>query len=219
MWPMRARRRLGRIVNHDPRSRAFPAPSAVVRRTVLHPLQGPILNQGALGGCTGFAAAHAMNTGPMRRPSRPLLGFDDAVALYSLATTKDKIAGTYPPTDCGSSGLGVAKALREKGLITAYRHAFGLDHCLDALTLSPVLIGTNWYTSMYKVDTDGFLNVSGDVVGGHEWCAIGVDVQGEFIWAVNSWGSRWANDGMFKVRWSDLDRLLHEDGDVTVLQP
>ena len=209
---------LGRVVNHDPRSRQFPAPGSDRLRSVTHRKYGPILDQGNLGSCTGNAACAALNTAPLKKRGRTMVE-DDAVRLYSRATVLDPFDGQYPPTDTGSSGLSVAKACVEEGLCSSYTHAFGLDHALAALVERPILVGTNWYSSMMQPDPSGYLHIEGDPVGGHEWCVFGIDVEHERVVAVNSWGPGWGDRGRFFLSFDALNRLLSEDGDVTVLMP
>jgi hypothetical protein len=82
--------------------------------------------------------AGALMTEPLWRKGRKL---DEVQAriLYGMATKLDGLPGTFPPDDTGSSGLGVAKAAKALGYISAYHHAFGLEHALAALTLGPVI--------------------------------------------------------------------------------
>ncbi|NED51184.1 hypothetical protein G3I24_09730, partial [Micromonospora aurantiaca] len=79
---------------------------------------------------------------PAGAPARPTgvasTDEDQARALYSAATRLDEFDGEWPPTDTGSSGLGVAKACKRAGLISGYRHAFGLNAALTALAEQPV---------------------------------------------------------------------------------
>lgn len=208
---------LGRHVEHDPRSRAFPATSLVspAVRSVRWPHYGPVLDQGGLGACTGFALAQCLNTGPLHDRSRHL-DAANAEELYSLATTLDGIAGHWPPTDTGSSGLAVAKAAVAKGYIRSYRHAFGLDHLLGALQFGPVIVGTDWREGMDTPDHDGTVHATGAVRGGHEWLALGVDLEHCYVIGLNSWGPSWGMGGAFRVQLADMRSLLAHDGDVTV---
>jgi len=211
---------LGRHLHpaHDARSLSWPAETAPVR-TLVHRHEGPVLDQGDLGSCTGNACAQALNTQPLRPVGRRLLAEVDAVALYSLATCHDPFPGVWPTEDTGSDGLSVAKAARRFGLIRSYRHAFGLDHMLGALMRAPLIVGTKWTSGMFVPDADGFVRPTGDVVGGHEWMVYGVDVEGRFVHALNSWGPGWGIGGSFRVRWDDLQELLADRGDATQLVP
>jgi hypothetical protein len=205
---------LGRLVQHDPRSLAFPAELAPLR-TVTHRHYGPVLDQGELGSCTGNAIAQALNCTPLRR-GRVLLTEADAVKLYSRATVLDEFDGSYPPEDTGSSGLAVCKAAKEAGLIKAYHHAFGVDQALAALVLSPIIIGVPWYDEMFFPDSNGYLNIRGDMVGGHEVSLIAINVKKERVTLLNNWSSQWGINGRAYLRFADLDALLKQQGDATV---
>lgn len=207
---------LGRLVEHDPRSKAFPADvTGVVIHDVLHQRHVPVFDQGDLGSCTGNAAAGCMASGPWTHKTTE----KDAVTLYERATHLDGIAGVYPPNDTGSSGLAVMKAVRENQWIGAYHHCFSLHACLAALQTTPVIAGVNWYEGFDHPAPDGTVRIAGGVRGGHEVCLLGVDVEHNLIRAVNSWGSSWGDKGFFSWTWADFDRLLHEHGDVTVPVP
>ena len=203
---------------HDPRSRAFPAATAALR-TVVHQHEGPVLDQGSVGSCTGNATAQALNTAPLLPPGRRLLAEADAIGIYSWATHHDPFPGVYPPTDTGSDGLNVAKAAKHLGLISTYRHAFGLQHALGALVLAPLIIGVAWHQSMFTVPASGVLSCTGPVVGGHEVALIGLDVEAETVMILNSWGAGWGDQGTARLRWADLGSLLAQQGDATVLVP
>lgn len=206
---------LGRNVNHDPRSLDFPAKTAPVDKPVSHHHYGAILDQGNLGSCTGNAMAQAINTLPLHYKGEKLLKEADAVDLYSRATQIDDAPGQYPPTDTGSNGLSVAKAAQQKGLITSYSHAFGLDHALGALQLSPFLFGTNWYEDMFNPDSKGFVHPGGEIAGGHE--IVCVRDTGKYLQFLNSWGKGWGLAGRFNLSYADFEDLLADQGDVTVV--
>jgi len=206
---------LGRKVNHDPRSRSFPAPRAAVRRPVLHRRYSPVLDQGTLGSCTGNAMAQAINMTPLHIPRTPYLKQADAIALYSRATQIDPFRGSFPPADTGSDGLSACKAAKERGLITGYRWAFGFEHTLDALQLGPVLIGTTWHESMFIPDGRGFVWPNGDAAGGHEYVLMGDDTKGRLTF-LNSWGRNWAKAGRFYMDYPTFRALLSDHGDAAV---
>jgi hypothetical protein len=218
---------LGRRVQHDDRSRGFPAAMGRVQSKV-HRHDGPVLDQGQLGSCTGNAAAQALNFEVLRRPAnRRLLTEDDAVSYYSWATHHDPVPGFYPPDDTGSSGLAVARALRHEGLVTSYRHAFGLSHAIGALMHGPLIVGTDWYKGMFDPTPDGFVTPTGAIVGGHEWVLYGVDITTQTVRALNSWSSGWGiadadaglDGGTWRMTYATLSTLLADQGDAVVLVP
>lgn len=207
---------LGRTLWHDPKSRLYPARTAIRRFSVTHRHLGSVLDQGNLGSCTGNSLAQVLNTmGAHRVPSR-LYKEADAVHFYSRGTNEDEFVGDYPPSDEGSSGNGVCLAAWKDGVLDRYEHCFGLDHTLNTLVLRPVMIGVNWYTGMFFTDTNGFLWPSGQVEGGHEPALIGVNFKLRYVTLLNSWGKHWGRQGRAYMTFDTLDRLLHEDGDVTV---
>lgn len=210
---------LGRLVEHDPRSRQFPARAKADIRDKMWRKYGPTLDQGTLGSCTGNAAAHAMNAAPYRAPhaGRPLLKQADAVSIYQDATILDPFPGTYPPEDTGSSGLAVAKVLRNRGYIDGYSHAFSVEQALGALMLGPLLFGTYWHGSMFEPDARGYVHPDGSIYGGHEVLIIGYT--GKTVHLLNSWGKGWGQGGRFKLTLEDFTALMLNDGDVTALRP
>ena len=217
---------LGRNVNHDSRSRffAYVAPTSVQLKTTIHQRNIPVLNQGALGSCTGNATVGAIGTTPNFEAINKLnvvLDEELAVAIYGDATIIDPFSGAYPPEDTGSDGLSVAKVAKKRGLISGYTHAFDLNSALVALMNGPLITGTNWYSSFDYPNSDGTVTISpgAQVEGGHEYCAYGIDVEKKEILLVNSWGPRWGNAGTFRMSWDTWGRLLSEQGDVTIFVP
>jgi hypothetical protein len=210
---------LGRNVEHDPRSRMFSfTPRAEVPiRTKSWTRYGPVLDQGNVGACTGFAAAHAMNCKPNYVKGEGTLDNLQALGIYSVATALDEFPGTWMPTDTGSSGNGACKALLAAGLITEYRWAFGIDHLLQSLMHSPVMVGTWWYDSMFYPTETGRLNVGGSRAGGHEYLITGIaSLRDRTLWLQNSWGAGWGLKGRALITFADMDRLLREDGDCVI---
>jgi hypothetical protein len=82
--------------------------------------------------------------------------------------------------------------------------------------LSPVITGTNWYSGMFTPKLGGLVEISGNVVGGHEYEVVGIDVEHKLVKCANSWGTTWGDKGFFYMTWDTWGRLLSEQGDVTV---
>lgn len=203
-------RRLGRHVNHDPRSRKFTAPVGDIK-TVMWERHVPIFNQGDLGSCTGNAAVGCVSSGPFSVKGDEAL----AIKVYSRATHIDHIRGVYPPTDTGSSGLAVCRALVALGMIQGYTHAFGFEHVAGALQIGPGITGITWLTGCDEPDTDGIVTYDGDVRGGHEVELVGLDADAKLVWFANSWGASWGKDGYFAMSWDDYLIALQNRGDAT----
>jgi hypothetical protein len=218
-------KRLGRHVEHDPRSRgyAFKAAEDVALRNIVHRHYGGILDQGNLGSCTGNACAGAINTIPIHAKREHVLREPEALDLYELATAIDEFPGQYPPEDTGSSGLAVAKAAQQKGYISSYQHAFSIGDALLALMEGPIIVGVNWYEGFDAPNAHGLVEISGLVRGGHEFVIRGFHkhqrVSDSLLVADNSWGPGWGERGRFLFTVSTLNRLLNEDGDATILVP
>lgn len=214
--------RLGRHILHDSRSLDFAFDtSGLSIIDVEHKRLVPIFNQGQIGSCTGNAGLGAVNTEPFIQNPNPVYPPDEngAVKLYSDATQIDEYDGVYPPNDTGSSGLAIAKVLKNAGVISGYQHTFSLNDALKALSVYPVFVGVRWYDSMFHPDADGRVHPVGNIAGGHEIEAYKVDVANGRIWFHNSWGNQWGVNGDFYLTWADFNFLLGQNGDVTVPIP
>jgi hypothetical protein len=217
--------RLGRHVNHDPRSLAYPFKATGVQPSSHRwsTDDTPILDQGQVGSCTGNATVGALLCQPFNSTlsdsQRASLNEDLAVQIYSAATKTDPIPGSYPPRDTGSDGLDVAKAATAMGYISGYTHAFSLSDALAALTIGPIIIGIHWYEGFDDPDGTGLVKISGRVRGGHEVCLDEIDVDSQVVWLRNSWSTSYGLDGRVQMAWDTFDDLLGERGDATVFTP
>jgi hypothetical protein len=216
-------RSFGRHIEHDPRSFAFA--HGVLPRPVIKSQQWtrriPILNQGNVGSCTANASTGWVGTDNAWRQGLTAvenIALDEAWALrfYEIETRLDGIPGEYPPDDTGSSGLAAGKTLHKLGLVSKYLHAFSLSSLEAALQNGPVLLGLPWHSDMMDADADGNVQITGDIVGGHELCADGLDVEGKRVKISNSWGAEWGNQGTFWLTFDQLEELLDDSGDVTI---
>jgi hypothetical protein len=220
-------RRLGRHLNHDPRSlRYLVNTPARTLNSVEHERIIPVLDQGDLGSCTGNAAVGALGTQPLYdalTAHGPAVtnSLNEALAqdIYSEATNLDPFDGHWPPEDTGSDGVSAAKACAKRGLIPGYTHATSLAAMQAALQDTPVIVGVNWYEGFDNPTAAGTVHISGSIRGGHEFEVIGLNIETKVFHAVNSWGDGWGLHGHFWVSFADMDRLLHEDGDCTQLLP
>lgn len=208
---------LGRLVEHDERSRFYQAAQAPAQRSVLWGHHAPVLDQGDLGSCTGNATAQLINTDYFAKSrGAGYLTEKDALKIYELGTTLDNVPGAYPPDDTGSTGIAVAKAGVQLHYFTGYKHAFGFAHFTAALQLQPVIVGTTWHNGMFKPNAKGFIRPTGAVAGGHEYLALGVDYASQTLTFLNSWSSAWGLSGRFHMTFADFSKLLADQGDVTV---
>jgi hypothetical protein len=156
-----------------------------------------------------------------------------AIGLYSDATHRDQWhEAAWPADDCGSSGLGVAKALRTRGLIDQYGHATTAEELCRDLQNGPVLMGMPWRSAFFE-PTGGLALLdeipnwqSSPVAGGHEVCitaleAVAHDDHGliydhTIIRVVNSWSSSWGDSGSFRMSLALYQALRDE---IDLVQP
>jgi hypothetical protein len=217
----------GRHVFHDPASKGYAVTGEVPPGPIVHERHIPILDQGQLGSCTGNAGTGMLGTSPFfdTAPVRSLaLNQPYAVGLYGQATHLDGIPGYYPPIDGGSSGLGVAKALRARGIIDRYEHAFSVEAMLTALRRAPVIVGTVWLSGMNTPDSRGFVQLTGKAEGGHEYLCreyepVGSRLSFGVLTFDNSWSASWGDRGRFRITVGDFAYLLKQQGDVTAPVP
>ena len=213
--------RLGRHINHDPRSlRYLITDETVPFVSVSWPRHIPILDQGAVGSCTGNALTGALGTGPLFDALPGGVVLDEAFALniYSQAETLDG-DGPYPPNDNGSSGLSVASVAKTDGYVSGYQHATSVAAAHTALAAGPVLIGSYWYSGMDTPTPEGIVQATGTIRGGHEYLCREYDAARDLWWLDNSWGLGYGVAGRFAYDTPTFTTLLARSGDVTSLVP
>lgn len=217
---------LGRIVLHDERSRDYPIRrKQLPMRSVRHAMNAANLDQFYLSACVGFAGANALNCAKGlhsrrqfnfvfgRRRGHYYLDNKDGITNYHNATVHDPFDWVYPPTDEGSSAIGLMKFWHQHGIITGYDWAFTFDQFLAALQRQPVLIGTEWFTGMMEPDSQGRVQPAGRSLGGHQYLATEIIWNTRHIGFQNSWGEDWGLDGRFYMQMADISELLANDGD------
>lgn len=211
-------RKFGRKLNHDPESRRYGL--VVNPRTEIRPVEwaseAPVIDQGDTGMCVGATFAQYLNVLRTRGGRNDWLGYDDALSFYAQATVVDPFPGVFPPDDTGTDAVSVCKVGQNLGLVSQYRHAFGLTPTLVALQSGPVMCGTVWRSGMNEPDADGVIHVDGDDLGGHEYTLVGVDPDAEQVIMLNSWSDGWGRNGRARISYDDLAVLLKDDGDVTI---
>jgi hypothetical protein len=177
------------------------------------------LDQGSEGACTGFAVGHELVAEPVSVP-----GIDNDFCREKLYWEAQKIdrwdGGAYPGADPfmeGSSVLAAMKVAKREGFITEYRWAFGVEDVKKALSqIVPVVIGVPWYAGMFKPSPCGHLHPTGEKVGGHAACLVGIKVRKKTVVLHNSWGKKWGKNGRAEIHWDDLHYLLKKGGEACV---
>ena len=217
---------LGRYIAHDPRSWDYPAETAPQITDVMHTGHGLPLDQGDIGACTAFATCAALNSAPNSAALKaPVKGHtfsnQDGNKLYGRETQNE--GDPWPPNDPGGTGLYVCQAAKQLRWISSYHHCFSIEDALKTLVLRPVICGINWYDSFDNPDPQtGVCSITADaqVRGGHEICAVEIKASEQLVGFWQSWGSWGLNGtGRFYIGFGDCERLLAEQGDVTVPLP
>lgn len=186
------------------------------------PFMGHPLDQGNTGTCVAHTAAHFIHSSPIGHR-----GYMDAFELYREVVRLDEYTdndheadGPIERMQGGSSGTGGAKALHKRGLITEYLWSKDAQEIIAwVLTRGPVMVGTNWYRSMFKPTPQGYLKIEGANAGGHEWLLRMVNLRKGIVGGITSWGPQWnpaAQDcrpGHFLMGMEEFERLIRENGD------
>lgn len=208
-------RSLGRRLDApvDPRNALFPLSLAM--RAVAPPTSkawrsGPYaLNQGNLGACVGFAGANFLQNSPTRTTVVNETGF----GLYWACKEIDGYAGE------GTWDAILMKVLQAQGRISRYLWATSPTEAKQwVLTTGPLLIGVPWYESMFDPGYKGsdltapWLNLAGNVVGGHEVLIRGYSRPRDAYRLRNSWGGTWGAKGEAWLARADFDRLVFAEG-------
>lgn len=208
--------RLDRIPQFDDRSKAFHVMSVIDPKQAKKPRSytwsvDQWLDQGQEGACVGFAWTHELIARPVKFGSATE---DYARDIYHQAQDVDE----WPGHDYeGTSVLAGAKVTESLGHICMYHWAFDLsDLILSVGYKGPAVLGINWYEGMFDTDKDGFIHVSGEIAGGHAILCHRVNVKLKEFTLWNSWGKTWGQNGTCKVSFSDMERLLSEQGEACI---
>lgn len=176
------------------------------------------LDQGSVGSCTGNAWAHVASSQPRTRQ----LNEANALDIYKRATVLDDaigIAGHYPPSDTGSTGYYAAQAAVDLGYLAGSpAMAVGLTAVLQQLQAQPGATGIDWYQGFDNPDSNGLVQPTGLIRGGHEIALVECDVENRIVWFGNSWGkgygvTRGNRDGCFGMTFDDYELMLASGGD------
>jgi hypothetical protein len=217
---------LGRRIDPDERDRSFamapllavaPAPAPEVRTWRI---PGRSLDQGATSTCVGHAWRNFIRCAPLQGEQGP-----SAWDIYRRAVKLDPWPDNDPEANfpdgdrhlkSGTSVRAGAKALQQSKHIESYLWAWDFDTFLQWLrSKGPIVIGTNWYDSLDEPDARGIAKISktAKIVGGHAFLARGANVHSELILCENSWGEDWGSRGTFYLHFSDVERLINEEGE------
>lgn len=205
-------RKFDRHVSFDERSRGYPIRAITPKTPRSYSWTvGVTLDQGQEGACVGFGWAHELAARPVVIPVTNEFAHDK---IYLEAKKLDEWPGENYD---GTSVIAGAKVVHNLGAMAEYRWAFNLmDLKLAVGFMGPAVLGVNWYSGMFEPDSNDFIHVSGELAGGHCICCYGVNMTGGYFRLHNSWGPDWGDGGNCKISFSDMDRLLHEQGEACI---
>ena len=71
----------------------------------------------------------------------------------------------------------------------------------------PVVAGFEVYNNLYRYRGGIYDSISGSFIGGHAMCIVGYDDSERVVKIVNSWGTRWGEDGFLRISYDIWPRL------------
>jgi hypothetical protein len=165
-----------------------------------------VLDQGQYPHCVAYAWSQYLRTGPIMQVPKLV-----EPQIYHEAQLVDEWPGEEYD---GTSVRAGAKVLQKLGYIGAYTWAWDVETVIrHVLTRGPVVVGTNWYLSMFRPDSSGYIQIGGSLVGGHAYCITGYTRRNRAFRLINSWGYGWGQSGRAWIEEEDLARLISEDGE------
>lgn len=217
----------GRLEAPDPRDRAHPMRAvlpkgaakmaAQVESKLWHlPARHVPLNQGNTGTCVGHGWKAFLLAGPMSTKTGP-----SAREIYRRCVTVDEwtqndweASAPDSALQFGTSVRAGAKVLQALGHISEYVWAFDEPTMRQHVLLrGPVVIGIDWHEGMYETDETGFLQVTGDILGGHCVLVHGYSKDRKAYRGLNSWSASFGQNGRFWLRSVDMAALLERGGE------
>lgn len=232
--------RLGRVVHFDQRSLDFPVTADPRLSAELKSCTWRLarrFNQLQTPRCVGYSRAHDLAAEP-----KQIGNITEATAdqLYDIAQDNDEWPGKDYE---GSSVLGGAKAALALGYVGEYRWAGvdpntkAIDDVLQALSsIGGGVHGIPWKDSMFDPRPDGTLDCTGEIAGGHaiysrsillprngkisgartigrKRMAFSFAASEPYIGLTQTWGADWGILGEAFISASDMEDLLHLDGE------
>ncbi len=187
-------------VSVPPEEIGFPRATAEQTTTVYRNYElGKVLDQGSSYACVGYSLAALLQADPFRQSLDPK-------KIYQGARELDNTPGEGVALDKG------VLYLKQRGYIEGIYWTTSPSELVDYInTVSPVILGTPWFSSMDKPQKDGRILVKGDYVGSHAYMGFRWDGENKRLWIVNSYGSEWGLDGTGYITYNDLGKLLKKD--------
>lgn len=217
---------LGRIHQPDERDHQYlmhrhlaaPATPLPIKRS--WQIGAKSLDQGNTSACVGHGWKNFLRCAPMQTEAGP-----SQWDIYRYAVAHDQFKtndneANLPDGDRkmkgGTTVRAGAAALVAQGRLASYLWAFDARTIIEwLLTKGPVVMGTNWYESMFEPDDKGIAHISpgSSPAGGHCYLLRGADQEHAIVRAENSWGDDWGVNGGFFLTFRDLERLTYDGGE------
>lgn len=216
--------KLGRRLSIDARDQQFLlrrklAPAGTVMPTIRTWAIGTkSLNQGNTGSCVGHAWRNFLRSAPIKIGPSAWDIYRGCVQIDQWADNDDEatLSDGDPGLDTGTSVRAGAQVVTNAGLLKSYLWAFELQPVVEwVLTQGPIVLGVNWYSSMFRTDKEGIIKItsSATLEGGHAILCCGMDTRRALALLENSWGDEWGKNGTCYLPLMDLERLIREQGE------
>jgi len=201
---------LGRLPSVDIRDSEFPMRAALApaaQPPMRHTWYAPrALDQGATSSCVGHAWAGWLLASPLPNNAGP-----GPFAIYADAQQQDEWPGEAYD---GTSVRAGAKVLQAAGLLSTYVWATDAETVADfVLAHAPVVMGTGWFSDMFRPGKGGLVTPSGRNMGGHAYLCIGYHRARGMFRFLNSWGVGYGQGGRFSMLGEHLGDLLEQGGE------
>jgi hypothetical protein len=172
-------------------------------------------DQGQTSMCTAYSSLTYRVDGPVRPPKGGPVPPRDPAAHYAAIQARDKAAGRDYGVDGGATSLAMAKELVALGWCGEYRWGKSLAELVAALVVEPVILGVDWLTNMFSPDSSGRIRARGQMEGGHEIVADGINLAARTVRLHNTWSRSWGRGGFCTISFDDLQMLIEQrHGDV-----
>jgi hypothetical protein len=122
--------------------------------------------------------------------------------------------GGYPNTENGVFTRDAARYGVSRGFWEAYAFAGSLEVAEEfVLTQDSFLFATAWYDNMFNPNSQGLVDVSGNIAGYHLWVIRGRDRVNKVWIGQNSWGD-WGLKGKFFITDAGMEKLFLNAGEI-----